>query len=140
MGGGAAINAGRRRCDAAAVEFAIIATFLSLLVLGAIDFGMGYWEQIQVGNAARAGAEYAVLNGYNQSNIQNAVTSATALTSVAASPAPTQACGCPSATTGISAATCGAACTGGGTAGKYVTVNATPPIRRSSSIPGLAVR
>src|SRR6202011_2162227 len=49
----------------AAIEFGVIGAFLCLLLVGLVDFGMGYWQQMQVGNAARAGAEYAVLNGGN---------------------------------------------------------------------------
>lgn len=108
----------------AAIEFGLIGTILSLLLLGVVDFGMGYWEQIQVGNAARAGAEYAIVNGWNQSGISTAVTSATGLTSISASPAPAQSYGCPSATAGIVAASSGSNCSGGGTAGTYVTVGA----------------
>lgn len=108
----------------AAIEFGIVGMMLTLLLLGLIDFGMGYWEQIEVGNAARAGAEYAIFNGWDLSGITTAVTSATSLGSVAATPAPTQSCGCPSASAGITAATCGSSCAGGGTAGIYVTVNA----------------
>lgn len=108
----------------AAIEFGLVATFLSFLLLGLTDFGMGYWEQMQVGNAARAGAEYAIANGWNQSGITTAVTSATGLGSITATPAPTQTCGCPSVTAGITTATCRSSCAGGGTAGTYVTVNA----------------
>lgn len=108
----------------AAVEFAIIGTMLTFLLLGAADFGIGYWQYIQVGNAARAGAEYAANNGWNQTAIQGAVTNATALGSVTATPAPTQFCGCPDASSGITSKTCGAHCPHGGTAGTYVTVNA----------------
>jgi Flp pilus assembly protein TadG len=107
------------------IEFAIVVSALATLTMGAIDFGIGFWEQMQVGDAARAGAEYATKNGFNSSNIQNAITSATGLSSITASPAPTQSCGCPNVTSGIVAATCGAACTSGGTAGTYVTANAT---------------
>jgi Flp pilus assembly protein TadG len=122
----------------AAVEFGMIATFLCFLLLGSIDFGMGYWEQIQVGNAARAGADYAILNGYNQTNIANAVTSATGLSSIVATPAPSESCGCPSASGGIVAATCGASCSGGGTAGEYVTVDARASYSTIFSYPGIS--
>jgi Flp pilus assembly protein TadG len=108
----------------AGIEFGLIGTILSLLLLGVVDFGMGYWDQIKVGNAARAGAEYAIVNGWNQSGIGTAVTSATGLTSIAASPAPAQSYGCPSATAGITTASAGSNCAGGGTAGTYVTVSA----------------
>jgi Flp pilus assembly protein TadG len=108
----------------AAIEFGMVAMILCGLLLGIIDFGMGYWEKIQVGNAARAGGEYAMANGWNQSAITTAVTSATGLSSITATPAPTETYGCPSATGGITTASNGASCTGGGTAGTYVTVNA----------------
>jgi Flp pilus assembly protein TadG len=119
----------------AAIEFGLVGSFLSLLFIGLVDFGMGYWEQMQVGNAVRAGAEYVIANSgslttnWNQSAIQNAVTSATSLSSITATPAPTQSCGCPTATGGITTVsgtppTCGASCTGGGTAGAYTTINA----------------
>jgi Flp pilus assembly pilin Flp len=47
---------------AVAVEFAVVSVFLSLLFIGMIDFGLGFWEQMLVGNAARAGAEWAISN------------------------------------------------------------------------------
>jgi Flp pilus assembly protein TadG len=121
----------------AAIEFGLVGTMLSLLLLGVIDFGMGYWEKIQVGNAARAGAEYAIFNGWNQSGIATAVTSATSLNSIAATPAPTQSYGCPSASAGITTAAFGASCTGGGTAGTYVTVNANASYTTLFTYPGV---
>src|ERR1043166_7077655 len=110
---------------ATAAEFALVAPFLCFLLVGLIDFGMGYWEKIQVGNAARAGVQYVMANGWNKTAISTAGTSATGLSSISASPVPSQACGCPSASSGVVAASCGSSCTGGGVAGTYVTVNAS---------------
>jgi Flp pilus assembly protein TadG len=121
----------------AAIEFGMIAVFLCFLFLGTMDFGMGYWEQMQVGNAARAGSEYAANKGWDQSGITTAVTSATSLHSITATPAPAQTCGCPSATAGITTATCGANCLGGGTAGTYVTVVARTSYSTIFSYPGI---
>lgn len=106
------------------IEFAIVVSVLATLTMGALDFGIGFWEDMQVGNAARAGAGYAEKNGFNSSSIETAVTSATSLATISASPAPSQSCGCPNATNGISSATCGSSCAAGGNAGTYVTVNA----------------
>jgi Flp pilus assembly protein TadG len=122
----------------AAIEFGLVGTMLSVLLLGLIDFGMGYWEQIQVGNAARAGGQYAIFNGWSSAGITTAVTSATSLSAIAATPAPTQSCGCPSASAGITAATCGSSCTGGGTAGTYVTVKAQAAYSTIFPFPGIA--
>ena len=122
----------------AAIEFGVVAAFLCFLLLGSIDFGMGYWEHIQVGNAARAGGEYAIIKGWSQSGITTAVTSATGLSSIVATPAPAQTCGCPSTSAGVIAATCGSSCTGGGTAGTYVTVNAQASYSTLFTYPGIA--
>jgi len=93
---------------AVAVEFAVVSVFISLLLIGMIDFGLGFWEQMLVGNAARAGAEWAMSNGYDSAKIVTAVTSATGLSTVTATPAPAEFCGCPSVSGGISTLNAGA--------------------------------
>lgn len=120
-----------------AIEFAIIAGILSLLLLGLLDFGIGFWEKMQVGNAARAGAEYAVRYGYNSANIQTAVLNATNLAGAQASPAPSQSCGCPDTTTGITPRICGAACPNGDMAGTFVTVGAQVSYQTLFAWPGI---
>ena len=104
-----------------AIEFGLIAPVLGLLFLGVVDFGMGYWDQLQVTGAAQAGAAYAVTNGFDATKISNAVTSG-GPAALQATPAPTQFCGCPSATVGVTASagtppTCNGVCASGGTAG-----------------------
>jgi TadE-like protein len=48
------------RRGAVSVEFALAMTVLLLpLVVGVIDLGKGLWVRMQVGNSARAGAEFA---------------------------------------------------------------------------------
>ena len=106
------------------IEFAFATSLLCTLVLGTLDFGLGLFYQMQVNDAARAGAAYALINGWNQTAIQTAVTSATGLASITASPVPTKTCGCPNVSSGITAATCGSTCTSGNAAGTYVTVHA----------------
>ena len=121
------------------VEFAFVAAFLMIpLVIGAPDFGTALFQWMQVGNAARAGAEYATYFGsFNQASIVTAVTNATSLSSIqpntsqgTPSPAPIQFCGCPDATNGVVATTnvppaCGSTlCSSGGFDGTYVTVSA----------------
>jgi Flp pilus assembly protein TadG len=123
---------------ASTIEFALVVTFLSPLAVGVLDFGMGMWDQMQVGNAARAGAQYAIANGWNQAAIQTAVTSATNLSSITATPAPTETCGCPNASTGVTTATCGSACAGGGTTGTYIVVNARASYSTIFTYPGIS--
>ena len=126
------------RDGVSAIEFAFVAGILSILLLGVCDFGLGFWQQMQVANAARAGTEFAVKNGYDATNIQTAVTNATNLAGIQASPAPSSSCGCPDVTTGVTAATCGSTCADGSTAGTYVTVNAQISYRTLFAWPGLS--
>src|SRR5579863_9060568 len=83
-----------------AIEFAFVAGILAVMLLGVLDFGIGFWEKMQVNNAVQAGAEYATKSGYDSANIETAITNATGLGAIQASPAPSQGCGCPNAATG----------------------------------------
>src|SRR5262245_37677023 len=54
---------------ASAVEFALVAAFLIVpLTIGVYDFGTALYYQMQVGNAARAGAQYSNVNGYSSND------------------------------------------------------------------------
>jgi Flp pilus assembly protein TadG len=119
------IGAGRRiwenRSANAAVEFALVAPVLVYVMLSASDLALASWQKGQVGNAARAGAQYAAVNGWNNTGVTAAAQSATSLTvSVAAS----SYCGCAGAT-GVTQQTCGTTCSAGGSAATYVTVTAS---------------
>ena len=51
---------------ASAIEFALVAAFLILpLTLGVYDFGTALYSLMEVGNAARVGAQYVNVNGYS---------------------------------------------------------------------------
>ena len=111
-----------------AVEFAMVSPILMMMLLGIADFGMGYWDHMQVEAAAQAGASYVVNSGFNATKIANAVKSGGPIV-IQASPAPTQICGCPNATGGVTATadtapTCTTKCSGGSSAGVFVKVNA----------------
>jgi Flp pilus assembly protein TadG len=115
----------RFRCDVhgvAAIELAIIAPTLVLALVCTADLGLGIYRNMQVQNAAQAGAEYAVTHGFVADSILSAVQNATALSDISASPVPNQFCGCASAT-GVASAACGSTCSGGSAAGTYVTVS-----------------
>jgi Flp pilus assembly protein TadG len=107
----------------AAMEFGLVAPMLGAILVPLVDVGMGFYQSMQVQDAAQAGAQYAMTHGWNGSAIQNAVTSATTLSSVNASPAPSRSCGCPGDAS-VVAATCGSSCSDGKPAGTYVTVSA----------------
>lgn len=121
-----------------AIEFAFVAGILSMLLLGIVDFGMGFWEKMAVGNAARAGAQYAARNGYDSTNIQTVVTSATGLPGVQVSPPPSQGCGCPDTAAGVTDQICGVACPNGDLPGTYVKVSAQVSYNTIFAWPGIA--
>ena len=120
--------AGAERGDAV-LEFALASPLLVALLVPVADLGIAYSEQIQVEQAVQAGAQYAIFHPWNSSSaraISNAVLAASTLSTIAASPAPAQTCGCPSGSA-VAAASCGSICTDGQSAGYYVTVNAQAP-------------
>jgi Flp pilus assembly pilin Flp len=127
----------RDKSGSPAVEFALIAPVLSTWLLGVVDFSTYEWRLMQVGNAARAGAEYAIARGYNPVFVANAITEATGWESISPNPAPSLACGCPNATAGIVSASCGSGCASGGTAGIYVTSSAQAEFSPLFPWPGL---
>lgn len=128
-------RAGRDRRAGASVEFAIAASFLTLLMVGTYDFATLGRRAIEVGNAARAGAAHAQRFGWNVANVQAAVTSATGNGAITASPAPAQFCGCPTAT-GVAETPCNGTCSGGLAAGSYVRVSAQVTHAYLISYPG----
>jgi len=113
----------RRKDGAAAVEFAVALPLLAGILLPMLDIGMATYQEMQVIDAAQAGADYALEHGWNSTAIQSAVTNATNLAGVSASPSPSNFCGCPSGSA-VASATCGSTCASGLVAGSYVTVGA----------------
>ncbi|MGH6812160.1 MAG: TadE/TadG family type IV pilus assembly protein [Methylocella sp.] len=125
----------RDKRGVAAVEFALMGSALVLLVMAATDLALAVHARAEVGNAARAGTDYAAAyaganNGaFNSAGITTAVTNATSLPGVTATPAPSTFCGCATAS-GITQQTqppCGPPtppCPTGLTPGTYVSVTA----------------
>ena len=120
----------------AAVEFALLAPILVLLVIGAADISMALFEQMVVTNAAASGAAYASQKGYNSSGIVSAVTSATSLSLVQATPAPSEYCGCPNVSSGVVNASCGSTCPSGAKTGTYGSISARATYSLMFNIPG----
>lgn len=121
----------------AAVEFALVATFLVPLAVGACDLGMVLYRQMAIENAAWAGASRASLHGWTASSpgdIQSAATAASgyAPTSVSA----IQEYGCDN-NGAIQPTNKGGNCTSGLTAGTFVVVTATAVAPIMVPVPGL---
>jgi Flp pilus assembly protein TadG len=108
---------------AAAIEFGVVVPVLALMVAAVIDIGLGIHSKMQLEDAAQAGVEWAIRNGFDANGISSAVSNATNNSSITATPAPVQFCGCASGSS-ISGATCGTPCPDGAQAGTYVTVSA----------------
>jgi Flp pilus assembly protein TadG len=121
----------------AAIEFAFFLPFLLLLLTGIVELGFSAYEAMQVNNAVDAGAIYAAANIATVFNATNTASATIAgavlppqLNTLTATPAPTQFCGCPTAT-GIAnagaptAGSCAslATCASGFRPGLYVQAN-----------------
>lgn len=130
----------------AAVEFAIIVPVLVLMMISTVDLGMGFYRKMQVQDAAQAGAQWATANGFDSTKISTAVTSATSPSkknswNIAATPAPSQFCGC-AANTGVTAngdtaPFCASRCPDGTVAGTYVTASAQATYTTLLSYPAI---
>ena len=121
----------------AAIEFAILGAVLCLMVVAVGDLGLGFYSYMQVQNSAQAGAQYAAVHGFNSTAVSNAVTSATSVSGITASPAPQQFCGCASGAA-VAPATCGTICADGMSAGTYVSAGAVRDYAPLISWPGFA--
>jgi Flp pilus assembly protein TadG len=126
----------RNRRGAVALEFGLLVPVLSSMVVAVTDLSIGFARKMAVQEAAEAGAQYAALHGWSSASISTAITSATSLAGVTATPAPTTSCGCASGTT-IAAATCGSTCASGRAAATYVTANAQYSYSMILTYPGL---
>ncbi|WP_194954702.1 TadE/TadG family type IV pilus assembly protein [Sphingopyxis solisilvae] len=115
----------RGESGASAVEFALVLPVLVALLTGIIDLGALAWKKMEVQGAARAGANYALVNatkGFDANLVAAAATSATNLP-VTFPEQPKKEFGCPNETTGITAvANNTTLCSNGTVPGSYVTV------------------
>jgi Flp pilus assembly protein TadG len=131
------LRRGDRR-GTAAIEFALLSPILLALLLGVVELGFGIYAAIQAQSAAEAGALYAAKHGWDSAGISAAVVNATGASSMAATPAPTLFCGCPSVT-GVAAIACNSTCTGGSQPGEYVQINSALARLSILSDPGLGL-
>lgn len=119
------------------VEMAIMLPFLLLLVIGVIDFGRAYYDSIEVASAARAGAQYGVINPTDTTGMIAAAKSDTAsdistLTATAAD-------GCMCSDGSGASASCGTtpSCTSGTRQVNYVQVNTSYTFKPYLPWPGI---
>jgi Flp pilus assembly protein TadG len=135
----------------ALIEFTLFAPLLVVASIYTMDFGLLFYKQLEMQNAAQAGADWAMTNHTcSTSKIAAAAANATKLPAIQITVTSSEFCGCPSST-GVAlqnpsqpAAACGsttdicsggATCSGGALAGNYVTVTAAPSTTYRSLIP-----
>lgn len=131
------------QAGAALVEFAFAAPLLAVLLIGMVDLSMYISAKLAVERAARAGAEYATINGYDSAGVSAAVTNATKsrasyMSVIAANPAPQTLCACPDPAAGLSVKVCGTRCSSGLAAGTYVKASASATFTPLFPWPGMA--
>ena len=107
----------------AAIEFAVIVPVLLFMMVAIVDFGTAIYSDMEVQNAAQAGAQYAIAHGFNATSISSAVTNANNLPGMTVASGPTEFCGC-ATSTGVTTIACSSTCTGGSTPGTYVSLSA----------------
>lgn len=118
------------------MEFAFLAPVLCLLTAGTIDAGLFILRSMEVNAAAQAGADFALVNGWNAAGIQTAVQTATdSPLAITATPAPSLMDGCVSGDAVVAAG--GTTCPDGEAAGRFVTVDARAPFTTFMPWPGL---
>ena len=72
---------------AALIEFTLFAPLLVVMSMYTMDFGLFFFRQMEVQNAAQAGVDWAIANRvYNSADISTAVTNATNYTVISVSP------------------------------------------------------
>src|ERR1700736_5065995 len=107
----------------AAIELAMVSPLVVTGVLGVGELGFTIFRQTQVSFAAQAGADFALAHGFNATKVSNAIVNATTYPAITATPAPS----------GVSVASgvppCSATCSGGPTAGTYVTASSQAQFR-----------
>jgi Flp pilus assembly protein TadG len=118
----------QRDQGAVLVELAIVCPIFTVIIFGVADFALAMYARMEVDDAVDAGVSYVTASGWNVAGVENAVTSATKATagsptSITATPAPTNFCGCATASS-ITSVSCTSTCGSGLAPGSYVNVNA----------------
>jgi len=107
-----------KRCESgvSAIEFAMIASFLSLILLNIVDIAIFMFHKMEITGAVHAGAQYALVDKDNATTalITGVVQDSTNLTGVTVTVDATQ-CGC---SDGSALFTCGTSTCSGATTGR----------------------
>ena len=125
------------REGAAAIELALIAPILLLMILGVVDFGGAYSAKLRLDSAARSGVQFALQNTANITNtggIGQVVDAASGLDPATITTTVTQFCECDDG----SSIACNGTCAGGGFPRTYLTVSVQRQYPILFSYPGVS--
>jgi len=106
---------------AAAVEFAIFIPIISAFLLGIVNYGLATFDKMELTSAARAGAQWALLDSSSTTAIKQAVVDSTNLSLTTSDVTTSTACECADG----SSVTCGATCGDGSSNRYYLTISAS---------------
>jgi Flp pilus assembly protein TadG len=128
----------RDRRGVAAVEFALVASVLFIMLGGIADYGIALWAKSSLANAVAEGVQYAYLYPTaTTSQIQTVVQGSSALSPRVVASVTGPACYCINGTTPtLGTAACSSTCADGSKAGSYVLITATYPY--SAFLPGFS--
>jgi Flp pilus assembly protein TadG len=151
MSGSALSLRAKQDAGTAAVEFALLASLFMIIVAGTADFGYWIYAASELTAAVSAGSQYAANNGAmvakDPSGLATAISTVVnsangagwAISTVNVNNGSSTNCYCPTGTPGNwtwgSAVACGSACAGGGVAGQFVTITASPSSAVSALFP-----
>jgi Flp pilus assembly protein TadG len=114
---------GRSKDGVAGIEFGFVAGVLTVVALGMIEYERAIHQNIQLQQAARVGAEFAVRYPSDAAGIEQAVTGATGNPSTNLTISVVQFCECPDGTT----VTCTDTCSGGASPNTFLQVALAQP-------------
>jgi len=106
-----------------AIEFGFVAPVLVAILLGILDFGLAFWNQMEVANAADSGTQWAMVNSFDANSITQVAQAATSLSIPSSQITPTAPYGCASST-GVQVYSQGSTCPDGSAAQPYIIVTA----------------
>ncbi len=133
MGGRQRLNLKRDKGGVVAVEFAIAAPLLALLLVSTVEIGFAARAYFFAADAASVGANYAAHNGWDVPKIKAAIDAAAPRVAISAPLTDAPFCGCPISTGIDSSKACGTICDNGVTARRYAKI--TTSVKRVSIFP-----
>jgi Flp pilus assembly protein TadG len=118
-----------------AVELALFIPVMLLLLAGLFQFGSGIFDSLRLESAARAGAQYAMIDPTNATSIQNAVLDAIGGDTTDVEVTATSYCQCPGDNTHVDCTI--VSCSGGASSHQFVSIAANRPFTSILSLPAL---